>query len=52
MVLSEAAKEKRREYQREYQRKWREKNKDKIQTYNARYWERKAAEADEPLQGA
>ena len=33
--------------QAEYMRKWRQKNTDKIQEYNRRYWEKKAAQARE-----
>ena len=32
---------------REYQRKWRKENREHIRAYNAEYWKRKAAEANE-----
>ena len=37
---------------REYQRKWRRENREHIRAYNAEYWKRKAAEAnEEPPEG-
>lgn len=50
--MTEQAKEARRAYR----RKWQRDNADKVRAYQARYWERKAAEAaaeqqtDEPQQ--
>ena len=37
--MVEAAKQIRRDYQNQ----WRRKNRDKVKTYNQRYWEKKAA---------
>ncbi len=47
MALSQEAREARRAYQRE----WRKKNRDKVREYEKRYWERKAAEAEETKKG-
>lgn len=35
-----------RDAARQYMREWRKKNKSKIETYNAKYWEKKAKEAE------
>ena len=43
MSLDERAKELRRQYQRE----WNARNRDKIKAKNERYWQRKAAEAEQ-----
>lgn len=60
MALTEAAKQARRahakkyrqnmteaqkEARREYHRKWQQANKDKVEAAQARYWDKKAAEA-------
>ena len=45
-MLSEEAREK----QREYLREWRKRNKDKVRSYNAGYWERKADKENEKLE--
>ena len=36
-----------REAQREYRRAWYKNNRDKQREYNARYWERKAAQQEQ-----
>ncbi len=61
--MNESAKEARRKYYREYKsnispeareaynrynREWRRKNPDKIRQYNVTYWERKAAQGNDP----
>lgn len=46
MKLSEEAKEARRRYLRE----WKSKNPDKVKASIARYWEKKAAIEDEPIE--
>ena len=62
MKLSEEAKKKRKEYKRqwreknknhisEYAKQWREKNPDKIQEYEKRFWERKAMQDDQTIEG-
>lgn len=45
-TLSQAAIKARREYK----AKWRKQNKEHIKEYNAKYWERKASEAETPTQ--
>lgn len=44
--LSDEAREARRLYQRE----WRSRNPEKVRALNARYWEKKAAAASEPIE--
>lgn len=36
-----------KELRQAYQREWRARNREKIQVYNKRYWERRAAAADQ-----
>jgi len=42
--IETTAKELKKEYQREYMKEWRKANKDKLKTYQDRYWEKKARE--------
>ena len=35
-----------KEAMKQYMREWRKKNKEKIEKYNAQYWEKKAKEAE------
>lgn len=44
--MTEEAKEARRAYKRE----WAKRNPDKIRAQQARYWEKKAAEAEQPTE--
>jgi len=44
--MNEAAKAARRAYK----KKWQQENPDKVKEYQRRYWEKKAAEAQEPQQ--
>ena len=38
------------EAKRAYHKKWRDSHRDRIKEYNKRYWEKKAAEAEQPEQ--
>ena len=42
MAMTQEAKEAMKQYMRE----WRKKNKEKIEQYNAQYWEKKAKESE------
>lgn len=46
-VLSPEASECRKQYMREYLRNWRKQNPDKMKTYKARFWEKKAMEMEQ-----
>ncbi len=38
------------EYQREYNKQWRKDNADKLKEYNARYWHKKALQAQDSIE--
>jgi hypothetical protein len=42
MRLTNKEREARNRYMREYMRKWREENKERVQIYQKRYWQKKA----------